>query len=139
MKTDVFFKMLKKLTRESIPIKKLRVFVAVGIIGLFITGGLATWASFAALNYLTTKADQASQDSFQNLRAELQVLSKINTLNCWNKAQSLLAVQPWIERSTIDNLIGLKVACLEHRPSSCDGVNCQQMKDLTNTAEGGII
>lgn len=124
--------------------KRLRIFAMIGVIGLFVAGGLATWGAFTSLNYVASKADQLiqsseAQESFQSLKETVQGFSKDKALNCWNKAQGLLSVQPWLERPAVDNLANLKVACLDQRSSACEGGDCERVNNLTNTAEGGII
>lgn len=91
----------------------------VGFGGLVLVGGLLIWAGVSALNYFTTSAAQiaasaSTSDQIENLKAEMSQV-QFQPWNCWLKTQSLLNLQPWIERPTMDNFILLKQACLRQK------------------------
>ena len=142
MKREIIFELIHKLKEKPHLMRKLKIFAVIGVVGFLITGGLAIWAGVTAFNYVATKATEAvqspmAQTHVDNLKAELKNLPKIQALSCWGKAQSLLAVQPWLERPVIDNLINLKVACLEDRAKVCEGTECNNLKEKLNTDEAG--
>lgn len=144
MKQIIFYEIIKGLKDKPQLIRKLKIFAVVGIIGFFIVGGFTVWAGISAFNYVASKATQTiqspvTQQHLESLKAEAKSLPHIQALSCWGKAQSLLAVQPWLERPVVDNLVNLKVACLEQRPSVCEGYECNQMKEFMYTAEGTTI
>jgi len=144
MNQNIFFELLQKLKQKPNLMRKLKIFAVIGVVGFLITGGLVIWAGISAVSYVTSTTNQAvqsplTQDHIAKLKTKAQGLPKIQALNCWAKAQSLLAVQPWLERPALDNLVNLKVACLEQKPAVCDGKDCEQIKDLMNTAEGRTI
>ena len=120
----MIFQILKKLKESPSMMRKLKIFVVVGLVGFLITGALTIWAGITAFNYLASTASPLVQSPIP----ELVALPKFQLLNCWSKAQSLMAVQPWLERSAVDNLVHLKMACLEDRPV-----------DLLPTIEGRAI
>lgn len=80
-----------------------------------------------------------AQGQIENIKEELKGVTTLQALNCWNKAQSLLGVQPWLERPALENFASLKVACFASQPSLCESQDCNQIKKLINTVEGSII
>lgn len=144
MKREIIFEIIQKLKQKPHLMRKLKVFVVIGLVGFFITGALTLWAGLTVFNYVATKAAEAVQSPsaqmhVNNLTTELKSLTKLQTMSCWAKAQSLLAIQPWLERPALDNLINLKVACLEDRPKICEGADCDNLNQKLNTAKGGTL
>ena len=140
MKKIIFFEIFRKLKQEPRLMKKVKSIVAVGLVGFVIVAGLTIWAGISAVKYVVTSANQVvslptTQAYLQNAKNNLQQL-QFQPLSCWGKAQSLLAVQPWIEMPVLDNLRDLKLACLDSKTVICEGHDCEQMKKLINTAEG---
>lgn len=128
MKKEIVFKILKKIESNKKLKRKLKIFVVAGIFGFFIISALTIWIGFKAVNYVATKTKEAGrapivQGYVHNINSELKTLSKNQVVSCWDKAQSLIAIQVWIERSAIDNLMDLKVACLENNSSSTQNLN----------------
>ncbi len=144
MKKIIFYELMRNLKHKPHLQRKLKIFVAIGIVGFLITGGIVIWAGISAMGYVAAKATQvvqspSAQQHLESLKTEVQALPKIQTLNCWDKAQSLMAVEPWLARPALDNLNDLRVACLEQRPAVCEGHECTQMKKQMHTAEGTMI
>ncbi len=144
MKQALFIEIIRKLKAKPHLMRKIKIFAAVGLVGFLITGALAIWAGITAFNYVATKATAAvqspvAQTNIESLKTELKSLPKLQALSCWGKAQSLMAVEPWLARPAMDNLINLKVACLEDKSAVCEGHECTQMKNLSHTAEGKTI
>lgn len=144
MKREIFFELIHKLKEKPHLMRKLKIFAVIGIVGFVITGALTIWAGVTAFNYVAIKATEAVQAPstlmyVNNLKTELKSLPKIQAISCWAKAQSLLEIQPWLERPAIDNLVNLKVACLENRVQVCEGAECDSIKKKLNTAEGETI
>jgi hypothetical protein len=144
MKQVILFEILKALKSKPNLMRKMKVFAIVGGIGFFVFGSLAIWAGISAFNFVVSSTSQAihspvAQGHVESLKAEIKSFAKFQPASCWGKAQSLLMVQPWLERPALDNLMNLKMACFEQKPKSCQEVGCEQMKYLINTAEGGTI
>ena len=144
MKQDLFFEALRKLKAKPGLMRKVKIFAAVGVVGLLITGALVVWAGVSAFNYVASKTNEVIHSptalaQVENLKSEAKVLTRFQPLNCWGKAQSLMAVEPWLARPAFDNLKNLKFACLEATSPVCEGQECTPMKKLINTAEGGTI
>lgn len=143
MKHAIIYEIIRKLRAKPALMRKVKIFVVVGLVGFVFVGGLAIWAGFSAVKYVVASTSQVissptAQQQIQNAKTELERV-QFQPLNCWGKAQSLLAVQPWLEKPAFDNLRNLKVACLESSPAICEGHECSQMKQLINTAEGRTI
>lgn len=135
MKQDVFFEIIRKIKAKPGLMRKLKIFLAVGVVGLLITGALVVWAGVAAFKYVASSATEVINSpqaiaQVENLKLEAKGLPKFQPLSCWLKAQSLLAIEPWLARPYMDNLIGLKVACLESKPATCEGSKCKQIENL---------
>ena len=143
MKQDLMYEVIRKLKTKPDLMRKLKISLAIGIVGLFVSGAVAIWAGVSAFNYVASKTKEViysptAVTQLENLKSEAKQLPKFQALSCWGKAQSLLAFEPWLTRPALDNLKNLKVACLEESPV-CEGDQCTQMKKLMNTAEGRNI
>ena len=120
--------------------QKVKTFAIIGVIAFVLVGGVAVWAGISAMKIAATSANQmvfspTTQGYLHQAKSELKQM-QFQPVDCWGKAQSLLTVQPWLEKPALDNLKNLKVACLESKPAVCEGHVCEQMKELMNTAEG---
>lgn len=144
MKKVILFELLRKLKTQPKQMRKVKIFAVVGVAGFLLVSTLAIWAGISAVSFVASKATeiihspQAAQQ-VENLRTEVKELPRLQALNCWGKAQSLMAVEPWLARPALDNLKNLKVACLEERSTVCEGHECTEMKELMNTAKGRTI
>jgi hypothetical protein len=140
MKTDLIMNVLKGAKKKPSLWRKIKIFAAVGIVGLLLIGGLTIWAGFAAFNYVASTAttviqSPVAQAKVEDLKSGIAI-PKIQPLTCWAKAQSLLAVEPWLQRPPGELLSSLKVACLEGVTQPCKGRDCADTSKLLNTAEG---
>lgn len=123
--------------------KKIKKYVIAGFVGIVIIGGFVIWASVAAVKQLATATSeilnsQVTQEKLQTINAEIQKFN-FQPMDCWGKVQSLTAFEPWIEKPVIENLRNLKIACLDNKPSNCQGDACDSIKQLINTAEKKTI
>ncbi len=144
MKQDIIYEALRRIKAKPSLMRKVKIFLVVGVVGFVITVALVTWAGVSAFNYVALKTTEvihspAALAQVENLKSEAKGFSKFQILSCWVKAQSLIAVEPWLARPALDNLINLKVACLETVPAACNGDDCTQMKKLINAGEGETI
>ena len=98
---------MKKLKLKSNLKRKIKILAAAGLVAFLITSALVIWAAVATFNQIST----------QDLRAQIKELPKVELYSCWGKAQSLLAVQPWLNESALTNLMNLKGACLSNSPT----------------------
>lgn len=125
MKHPLLTEVLRALKSKPDILRKLKLFAVVGLVGFVFAGGVAVWAAVSGLKYAVTAANQAilspaAQSQIHNVRSELQKV-QFQPLNCLGKAQSLLAVQPWLEREALENLRTLKIACLQSKPAGREG------------------
>ncbi|OQW46762.1 MAG: hypothetical protein A4S09_02300 [Proteobacteria bacterium SG_bin7] len=144
MKHIIAYEFLNRLKRNPKLLRKVKVFTAIGVVVIFVTGALAIWAGVTAIDYLASSANQAiqspvTQGHIENLKSDLEGLPNFQPVNCWEKVQALLGVQPWLERSALENFTNLKMACFEQKSNLCRGNDCEQLKETFNTAEGNLI
>lgn len=144
MKQDFVKEVIKKIKSQPKLMRKVKIFAAIGAVSFLIMGALIVWAGISAVKFVVSQTSELTQshiaeEQIENLNLEIEGVLRLRPLNCWGKAQSLMAAQPWIERPAIENLKNLKLACLEHAPPKCQGADCALMKEIINTAEGRTI
>lgn len=140
MKKMILLTILNEIRSKPALKKKIKIFAAVGLISFTFLGGLTLWAGYSALTYAAKTTTQFLQTS----GTEPQVLAtldqiqraKLQPLSCWNQAQCLLELRPWLENPLSANLQTLKTACLEFKPAFCEGPHCSQIQQVINTSEG---
>lgn len=141
MKKTILLEIVKNLKSKPKLMKKLKVLVVVGIVSFVMIGGLLIWASVSVVKHVIASTQvilsPATQEQLQSVKSELKKI-QFQPLSCWEKAQSLMAVEPWLARSAIDNLKNLKVACLKEEMSQCEGGECSNLEKTINTAEGSF-
>lgn len=99
MKKLILIEILRKLRAKPNLMRKVKIFAAVGVVGLLVTSGLVIWAGISAFSYAATKANEVIQSpqasaQVETFKAEVKGLSGLQALSCWGKAQSLIAVEP---------------------------------------------
>jgi hypothetical protein len=145
MKQQLLIQFLRKLKTNPGLRRKVKIFAIVGLAGFIMTGILAAWVAVSAFNYVSSTTigaiqSEAAQNHVDNIKAEFKGLSALQVATCWAQAQSLMAVQPWLERSMSENLARLKVACLENKPKECIDAKCESpLKTMIKTYEGSSI
>lgn len=140
MKKEIVYKILRKIESDKDLKRKLKIFAVVGIVGILLISAITVWIGFKAVNYVATKTKEAGQVPIvqgyaQNINSELKTLSKNQVVSCWDKAQDLITIQAWIERSAIDNLMDLKVACLDNNSSSTQNLNIPKNRENNQLGE----
>ena len=99
--------------------KKLKVFFGIGCIGILLVGGLIIWAGIATVKYVASSGANVNvQEQVQNLQGRALNLPAMAKDGCWEKAQSLLTVQVWLEKPVAENIQGLMDACLGSESNS---------------------
>lgn len=144
MKKIIFLKILNSLRQQPHLLKKIKIFAIIGVFGLMIAGTLVVWAGFSAFNYAASISKEVihspiTTNYLQVLKNELHAFPKISALNCWNKAQNLVSIQPWLENSAINNLLSLRGACFDLESKNCKEGNCQQNSESGHSIKGEII
>ena len=93
--------------------KKLKVFLGIGCLGILLLGGLIIWAGVATVKQVASiGANVNVQEQVQNLKTGALTLPAMAKVGCWEKVQSLLTVQVWLENPVGENIQGLQDACL---------------------------
>ena len=144
MKRELLYEILRRLKKDRRLARKVKLLAVVGLVSFFALGGLAVWAGLSALSSLTTIASQAIQsplvhENLNQVKSELIALPRVQPLSCWSKAQSLMAAQPWLEKSALRNLDDLRIACFDRRTDQCDGAECEQQHETRDFQEGRTI
>ena len=144
MKNQILRKVLHNLKTKPHLLRKVKIFAAVGLVGFLVLGSLLVWAGFSTLRYIANQANQIVlspniQAQVETLKTEVKGMTILRPLNCWDRAQSLLAIQPWLERPALDNFLNLKVACLGNKPKACEGPVCVETEKQWETTEGTTI
>lgn len=126
MNKYVLLEIIRKIKSKPHLKRKLKIFLIVGFVGFLLTGALAIWAGISAMKYVTASATGVIQSpeartQMDNLTAKAkQGISRPQVLSCWNSAQSLLAIEPWILRPAMTNLQALIDSCLGTAPQEKD-------------------
>ncbi|RJX29752.1 MAG: hypothetical protein C4531_10110 [Desulfurivibrio sp.] len=91
--------------------RKLKILLGVGLAGLLLVGALIIWAGVATIQHVAGLGANANvQEQVRDLKTEIPALAKVG---CWDKVQSLLSVEVWLENPAAANLQSLKEACVE--------------------------
>ena len=103
MKQVIFFEILRKLKQDPYLLRKFKTFAIIGVIGFVLVGGVAVWAGISAIKFAVTSANQVifsptNQGYLNQAKSEFKQM-QFQPAECWGKAQSLLTVQPWLEKT----------------------------------------
>lgn len=91
----------------------LKIFLGVGCLVLLLVGGLILWAGVATVKHVADLgADPKVQEQVQKLKTDIPNVPALVKVGCWEKVQSLLNVQVWLETPAAENIKDLKDACL---------------------------
>lgn len=138
MKRLIFFEILRRFKSAPALKRKLKIFLVVGVVGFFVTSALVIWAGIAGVRYVANLAQDTSVTTqVESLKHEVREMPALMKVGCWDKAQSLIGVEPWLERPIADNFRNLKVACLGKQEPLCKGAECDAIKRGLSTAEKG--
>lgn len=144
MKNVLIHEVMKAVRQNPGLAKKLKIFAAVAVVGLFITAGLVVWAGISMVSYVASQTQQVinspvaqnqleqlkSQNlnlenlNVEKLKAEVPPLPQVNIQGCWQSLQGLMTVQPWLENPALKNIHDLKIACLDTANKPCAGAEC---------------
>lgn len=132
MKKYIFFELMRNIKSKPELMRKMKVFAAVGAFGFLLMGSLIIWAGISAVSYFTRVTKEVIQSPqtvlhVENIKSEVKGVSTIiQSVDCWDKAQSLMTLEPWLQKPAMDNLNSLIKTCLENAD-----------KQIKNTAKGG--
>jgi len=99
--------------------KYLKIFFGVGCLGLLLAGGLMIWAGVATVRHVADlSADPNVQEQVRKFKDDISKMPAQVQAGCWEKVQSLMNVQVWLEVPVIENIQSLKEACLEEQDAN---------------------
>ena len=93
--------------------RKLKIFLGIGCLGILAVGGLILWAGVATVQHVAGLGSKVNvQEQVQNLKEKIPLIPKTSKTGCWEKVQSLMSIQVWLDIPVSENITGLKNACL---------------------------
>ena len=93
----------------------LKIFLALGCVGILLIGGLIIWAGVATVQHVADLgADPRIKEQVENLKNEIPKIPAAVKVGCWEKVQDLLNVQVWLETPVAENVEALKEACWQN-------------------------
>ncbi len=105
--------LLKKLKTNHQLKRKLKIFLAVGLVGSLMVGALVVWAGLATFKSVASLGTNPNvQKKVLKLESEMQNLPTLTKAGCWPTAQSLLNIEVWLEKPFVENVDSIKLACL---------------------------
>jgi len=118
MKNQVVDLMSKLKANDKLK-RNLKIFFGIGCIGFLLIGGLIIWAGVATVQHVASLgADPKVQEQVQKLKTEIPNIPALAKVGCWDKVQSLLNVQVWLEKPVAENIQSIKEACIEGKPAN---------------------
>ncbi|MFN7728558.1 MAG: hypothetical protein ACK5P7_05335 [Bdellovibrio sp.] len=123
----ILLEIWRKAQTQPRVMRKLKIFLIVGVLGCVLTASLVIWAGISALSFVVGKSRDLMQSPQVSAHVEkMQDLPvhavTFQPVECWQRALSLLAVEPWVLQSALTNLQNLKASCLGS-PASSDSMN----------------
>lgn len=92
--------------------RKLKIFLGIGCLGMLLVGGLILWAGVATVQYVAKIGSNVNvQEQVQNLKGGILKTPAIVKVGCWEKVQSLMNIQVWLETPLGENITSLQNAC----------------------------
>ena len=92
--------------------RKLKIFLGIGCLGILLVGGLILWAGVATVQQVAKIGNNVNvQEQVENLKGVIPKIPAIVKVGCWEKVQSLMKIQVWLETPLGDNFTSLQDAC----------------------------
>ena len=93
--------------------RKLKLFLGIGCLGFLLIGGLIIWAGVTTVKHVATLGKNVNvQGQIEDLKGNIGKIPAIAKVGCWEKVQSLMNIQVWLEAPLVENITSLKDACL---------------------------
>lgn len=93
--------------------RKLKIFLAAGLIGCLMIGVLVVWGGIAAFKGVASiGTNPVVQEKIMNLETELQNAPALVKVGCWETVKSYINVESWLEKPIAENYNTIKSACL---------------------------
>jgi hypothetical protein len=127
MKDQILREILYKIKSRPDLKKKLKIAILVGVVGFFLTAGLVIWAAVSAVSYFGNQLQTTNVNgAVESLQTNIKNIPAVNALGCWQQAQNMMAIEPWLIRSLAQNLNLLKDSCLRASPEECKTEECKK-------------
>lgn len=129
MKPYLISEILRSLKSNPQVFRKLKIFLAVGLVFVSVLGGIVIWAGYSLFKGLVVTSDklissESAQTSWEAVQTRVTIFQNRHQ-DCITKGQSLFSLQPWMEKSFGTNLQELKNQCLQSKdPTPCEGESC---------------
>lgn len=139
-KNEIILSILNRFKYEPRFRKRILSLLVLCTIGIFIIFGFGVWGVvniYQGVKNYSTNSDNQAQIS--DIKREIGVISKVKTLSCLDKAQSLIDFRPWLENPISKNLYDLKNACFEKKINECINPECQNKKPSNEVGESKNI
>ena len=92
--------------------RKLKIFLSIGCLGIVLLGGLILWAGIATVQQVAKIGSNVNvQERVENLKGGIPKIPAIVKVGCWEKVQSLMRIQVWLETPLGENITSLQNAC----------------------------
>ncbi|KJR98738.1 MAG: hypothetical protein VR65_19720 [Desulfobulbaceae bacterium BRH_c16a] len=92
--------------------RKLKIFFTIGCLGMVLVGGLILWAGVATVQQVAKIGSNVNvQEQVENLKGGIPKIPAIVKVSCWEKVQSLMSIQVWLETPLGENITTLQNAC----------------------------
>lgn len=92
--------------------RKLKIFLGIGCLGMVLLGGVVLWAGFTAVHQVAKIGSNVNiEKQINNIEGEISEIPAIVKVGCWDKVQSLMNIQVWLETPLGENITSLKDAC----------------------------
>lgn len=140
MKKFLVYSLLNGLRSSSTIRRKFKLFLILGLSGLLIMGTIAIWTAFAGVRYLANQFDQTGIPSPSTIVShKAEAVQNFAFKSCWEKMQSLIGIQLWLENPPQKHLQALKMACFDSPGGKCTGPGCDDFKNDLKTHEKGEL
>jgi hypothetical protein len=125
VKRLILFEILKRLNSNPSARRKLKAFLAVGVVVIVLSLGLLVWGTVAAFQFATTAAkDLNLPTSVEIVKSEIKEAPPILQPGCLQRAKGFMSVRVWLEEPIGQTLQELKAACFFDEPGACAGKDC---------------
>lgn len=116
MKSLILLEMLKKLETDRRLRQKLKIFLAAGLVGCLMIGGLVVWGGIAVFKGVASVGtNPVVQEKIMRLEAEIQNAPALAKVGCWETVKSHMNVESWLEKPIAENYNNIKAACLNEQ------------------------
>lgn len=92
--------------------RKLKILLGIGCLGMLLVGGLIIWAGVATVQQVVKVGSNVNvQGQVQNIKGNIPKIPAIVKVGCYEKMQSLMSIQVWLETPLGENITSLQDAC----------------------------